>query len=94
MTCEYGRFPLFTGKGNFGGLGYSAADMRYTAAIMKDMTRTMFLELIDYAEYVEGESGYPEPKYIPALLPYGLLVGVGGIPVGMPTASIPPLNAM
>ena len=94
MTCEYNWFPLFDGKGNFGGQGFSPAAMRYTEACLSDLARLMYLELIDYAEFIDGEAGMKEPKYLPALLPYCLLVGAGGIPVGMPVANIPPLNAL
>lgn len=94
MTCEYNWFPLYNSKGNFGGMGFVPAAMRYTEACLSDLARLMYLELIDYAEYEDGEAGMKEPKYLPALLPYCLLVGAGGIPVGMPVANIPPLNAL
>lgn len=94
MTCEYNWFPLFDGKGNFGGMGFVPAAMRYTEATLSELARLMYLELIDYAEYIDGEAGMREPRYLPALIPYCLLVGAGGIPVGMPVASIPPLNAL
>lgn len=94
MTCKYYEFPLFSGKGNWGGLGGDAAAMRYTEACLSELGRLMYLELIDYAEMIEGESGYMEPKYLPALIPYCLLAGSSGLTVGMPTPNIPPLNAM
>ena len=94
MTCKYGRFPLFKGKGNFGGLGSAAAAMRYTEATVNDIARFMYLDLVDYAEMIEGEAGYKEPKYLPSLLPYALLVGSGGIPVGLPGAKIPKVDIM
>ena len=94
MTCRFGRFPLYTGKGNFGGLGEFAAAMRYTESTLNDIARLMYLDLLDYAEFVDGEAGYSEPKYLPALLPYSLLVGSGGIPVGLPGAEIPTVDAL
>lgn len=94
MTCKFDRFPLYKGKGNFGGQGFSAAAMRYTEACLSDLARLMYLELIDYAEMEEGEAGFEEPKYLPALIPYCLLVGSTSIPVGMPVPNIPSLNAM
>lgn len=94
MACEFGRFPLYNKKGNFGGQGQGYAAMRYTEACLSDVARLMYLELIDYAEMIDGEAGYPEPKYLPALLPYCLLVGTTSIPVGMPTPNIPPLNVL
>lgn len=94
MTCEFGRFPLYDKKGNFGGQGQGYAAMRYTEACLSDLARLMYLELIDYAEMIDGEAGYPEPKYLPALIPYCLLVGTTSIPVGMPVPNIPPFNAL
>lgn len=94
MTCSYGRFPLFTGKGNFGGLGSRCAAMRYTEACLSDLARLMYMELIDYAEFVEGETGNKEPRRLPALLPYAYLVGAGGIPVGLPGANIPSVDCV
>lgn len=94
MACEFNKFPIYNKKGNFGGLGHPAAAERYTEACLSDLGRLMYLELIDYAEMVEGDAGYLEPKYLPALLPYSLLVGSTGIPVGMPVPRIPPLNSL
>lgn len=94
MTCEFGRFPLYDKKGNFGGQGQGYAAMRYTEACLSEMARLMYLELIDYAEMIDGEAGYPEPKYLPALIPYCLLVGTTAIPVGMPVPNIPSFNAI
>ena len=94
MACKYNEFPLFDGKGNFGGLGGGAANPRYTEACLSDLARLMYLELIDYAEMIDGEAGFPEPKYLPALIPYCLLSGTSSLTVGMPTPNIPPLNAM
>lgn len=94
MTCRFGRFPLFDGKGNFGGLGSRPAAMRYTESTISDLGRLMYLKLIDYAEFIDGEAGYKEPKRLPALLPYGLLVGAGGIPVGLPPAVVPQLDSL
>lgn len=94
MTCKYGEFPLYDGKGNFGGLGGSAAAPRYTETCLSDLGRLMCLDLVDYVEMIDGEAGSPEPKFLPSLLPYCLLAGSSGIPVGMPAPNIPPLNPM
>jgi len=94
MTCAYNNFPLFTGKGNFGGLGFSAASSRYTDAKISDIARLMYLDLVDYADFTESETGYTEPKYLPALIPYCFLAGSRGMSVGLPTTNIPPLNLM
>lgn len=93
-TCKYNSFPLFTGKGNFGGLNSPAAAMRYPEAKLNDIARLMYLELIDYAEYVDGEVDNKEPSSLPALIPYAFLAGSNGFSVGMPAPDIPPMNAM
>lgn len=93
MTCQFGYFPLFNAHGNFGGQGNSAAAMRYTECCISDIAKLMYLELIDYAEYIDGEAGHKEPKYLPSLLPYCLLVGTTSIPVGMPVPNIPSYDA-
>lgn len=92
MACKYGKFPLYVTKGNFGGLGQGAAAMRYTECHISELAKLMFFELIDYADFIDGEAGMREPKYLPALLPYSLIVGAGGISVGLPNATLPPLN--
>lgn len=94
MTCKFGRFPLFDGTGNFGGLGEGSAAMRYTEATLSDIGRLMCLDLIDYADYMDGEAGLPEPKYLPSLIPYSLLTGYTSIPVGLPNPNVPSYNAM
>lgn len=93
-TCKYNNFPLFNGKGNFGGLGFGPAAMRYPEAVLNDMARLIYLELIDYADITEGEVDNKEPAYLPALIPYAFLEGCSGFSVGLPTPDIPPLNAM
>lgn len=94
MTCKFGRFPLYDGKGNFGGLGSRCAAMRYTESTLSDLGRLMCLSLIDYADFIDGEAGNREPRRLPTLLPYAFLVGSGGIPVGLPPAVIPQLDSL
>lgn len=94
MTCKFGYFPLFDGHGNFGGYGQSASAMRYTECSISEIAKLMYLDLIDYAEYIDGEAGYKEPKYLPALIPYCLLVGSTSIPVGMPVPNVPVYNSL
>lgn len=94
MACEFNKFPIYDKKGNFGGQGQGYAAMRYTEAVLAEIGRLMYLELIDYADMIDGEAGEPEPRYLPALIPYCLLVGTTSIPVGMPVPNVPSLNAL
>lgn len=93
-TCRYNNFPLFDGKGNFGGLGFGSSAMRYTEAVLSDIARLLYLDLIDYAEYEDGEVNNVEPKYLPALIPYCFLQGCSGFSVGMAAPNILPLNSL
>lgn len=92
MTCKYSKLPLYTGKGNFGGLGTSASSSRYTSTYLNEFSRLCFLDLVDYAEYVEGEVGDLEPKYLPSYIPYSLVTGTTSISSGMPNPNIPSYN--
>lgn len=93
-TCKYNAFPLFDGKGNFGGLGFGPAAMRYPEAVLNEVARLIYLELIDYVDTTEGEVDNTEPAYLPALIPYAFLAGCSGFSVGLPTPDIPPMNVM
>lgn len=94
MTCKYNAFPLYEGFGNFGGAGFGAAASRYTSVKLSEIARLMYLELVDYADYVEGDAGENEPTYLPSLIPYCLLAGSKGMTVGLPTPNIPSFNVM
>ena len=50
--------------------------------------------MVDYADWIDGEAGLPEPLYLPSLLPYSLIMGTTSIPEGMPVPNIVPLNFM
>lgn len=92
MTGTYSSFPLFNGKGNFGGLGYGAASFRYTECYPNEISRLLYTEISDYSKFEEGETGLGEPTYLPALIPYALLTGSTAIPVGLPVPNIPRYN--
>lgn len=92
MACKFGKLPLFTSYGNFGGGGFNASASRYTSAVLNDIGRLMYLELVDYADYIEGDAGLMEPKYLPSLIPYALITGDRGMTVGLPTPEIPSFN--
>ena len=73
MACKYNRFPLFNSKGNFGGLSFEQSSSRYTEAYINDVARLIYLDLLDYADYEDGEVDNQEPRYLPSLLPYCFL---------------------
>ena len=94
MTCQYGRLPLYKGYGNFGGCGFGAANPRYLSAELNEIAKLMYLDLVDYADYMEGDAGEMEPEYLPSLIPYALITGSFGMTVGLPTPEIPSFNLM
>jgi topoisomerase-4 subunit A len=88
------RYPLIDGQGNFGSRdGDSAAAYRYTEAKLSRYAELMLAEIgegtVDFAKNYDGK--FEEPVLLPARLPFGLLNGSFGIPVGFSTR-IPPHN--
>jgi topoisomerase-4 subunit A len=88
------RYPLIEGQGNFGSRdGDSAAAYRYTEARLSRYAELMLGELdegtVDFQKNYDGK--FDEPVLLPARLPFGLLNGSFGIPVGFSTR-IPPHN--
>ena len=92
MACKFGKLPLFTSYGNFGGGGFGPSASRYTSAVLNDIGRLMYLEFVDYADYQEGDAGLDEPSYLPSLIPYALITSNKGMTVGLPTPNIPSFN--
>jgi topoisomerase-4 subunit A len=88
------RYPLIDGQGNFGSRdGDSAAAYRYTEARLSRYAELMLAEIgegtVDFVKNYDGK--FDEPALLPARLPFGLLNGSFGIPVGFSTR-IPPHN--
>jgi topoisomerase-4 subunit A len=88
------RYPLIDGQGNFGSRdGDAAAAYRYTEAKLSRYAELMLAEIgegtVDFAKNYDGK--FEEPVLLPARLPFGLLNGSFGIPVGFSTR-IPPHN--
>jgi topoisomerase-4 subunit A len=82
------RYPLIDGQGNFGSRdGDSAAAYRYTEAKLARIAELMLAEIgegtVDFAKNYDGK--FEEPVLLPARLPFGLLNGSFGIPVGFST---------
>ena len=88
------RYPLIDGQGNFGSRdGDSAASYRYTEAKLSRYAELMLAEIgegtVDFIKNYDGK--FDEPQLLPARMPFGLLNGSFGIPVGFSTR-IPPHN--
>jgi len=82
------RYPLIDGQGNFGSRdGDSAAAYRYTEAKLSRYAELMLAEIgegtVDFAKNYDGK--FDEPALLPARVPFGLLNGSFGIPVGFST---------
>src|SRR6185295_18604029 len=82
------RYPLIDGQGNFGSRdGDSAAAYRYTEARLSRFAELLLSEInegtVDFARNYDGK--FDEPVLLPARLPFGLLNGSFGIPVGFST---------
>jgi topoisomerase-4 subunit A len=82
------RYPLIDGQGNFGSRdGDSAAAYRYTEARLSRFSELLLSEInegtVDFQKNYDGK--FQEPVLLPARLPFGLLNGSFGIPVGFST---------
>jgi topoisomerase-4 subunit A len=88
------RYPLIDGQGNFGSRdGDSAAAYRYTEAKLSRFAELLLSEIgegtVDFQKNYDGK--FDEPVLLPARLPFGLLNGSFGIPVGF-SSRIPSHN--
>ena len=82
------RYPLIDGQGNFGSRdGDAAAAYRYTEARLSRFAELMLAEIgegtVVFVKNYDGK--FEEPALLPARLPFGLLNGSFGIPVGFST---------
>ena len=82
------RYPLIDGQGNFGSRdGDGAAAYRYTEARLSRYAELMLAEIgegtVDFIKNYDGK--FDEPQLLPARMPFGLLNGSFGIPVGFST---------
>ncbi|MGQ0544882.1 MAG: DNA topoisomerase IV subunit A [Betaproteobacteria bacterium] len=82
------RYPLIEGQGNFGSRdGDAPAAYRYTEARLSRFAELLLAEIgegtVDFTKNYDGK--FDEPVLLPARLPFGLLNGSFGIPVGFST---------
>src|SRR5438128_7166516 len=82
------RYPLIDGQGNFGSRdGDAPAAYRYTEARLSRFAELLLAEIgegtVDFVRNYDGK--FDEPVLLPTRLPFGLLNGSFGIPVGFST---------
>src|ERR671936_734545 len=82
------RYPLIDGQGNFGSRdGDAPAAYRYTEARLSRYAELVLAEIgegtVDFVKNYDGK--FDEPELLPARLPFGLLNGSFGLPVGFST---------
>jgi len=82
------RYPLIDGQGNFGSRdGDAPAAYRYTEAKLSRFAEMLLSEIgegtVDFIRNYDGK--FDEPVLLPARVPFGLLNGSFGIPVGFST---------
>src|SRR3954462_3793550 len=82
------RYPLIDGQGNFGSRdGDAPAAYRYTEARLSRLAELLLAGIgggtVDFIRNYDGK--FDEPVLLPARLPFGLLNGSFGIPVGFST---------
>src|ERR1700741_4875379 len=82
------RYPLIDGQGNFASRdGDSAASYRYTEAKLSRFAELLLSEInegtVDFVKNYDRK--FDEPVLLPARLPFGLLYGCFGVPVGFST---------
>ena len=90
------KLKLMDTQGNWGdsSRGVEASADRYIEGRLSDLAQKLFCDSIEYAEMVPGEIDKPEPKALPAYIPLCFINGSSGIPSGLPTLNIPPIDIL
>lgn len=88
------KLKLMDTQGNWGdsSKGIIASADRYIGGRLSDLAIKMFCDSVKYANFIPGEIDEDEPEALPALIPLCFINGLGGIPSGLPTLSIPSIN--
>lgn len=86
------KLKLMETQGNWGGKGVEASADRYIGGMISDLAMKIFAEAYQYTEYIKGEIEEDEPLALPTYLPLCFVNGAYGIPSGLKTLKIPPLN--
>lgn len=90
------KLKLMDTQGNWGdsSRGVEASADRYIEGRLSDLAQKLFCDSVEYAEMVPGEIDKPEPRALPAYIPLCFINGSSGIPSGLPTLNIPPLDIL
>lgn len=88
------KFKLFDTQGNWGDSSkdVEASAERYISGKLSKIAEDLFLDSVEYCNFVKGEIDKDEPEALPALIPYCFINGMSGIPSGLPTLNIPTLD--
>lgn len=88
------KLKLMDTQGNWGDSSrkIEASAERYISGKLSTLAEHLFCDSVEYVEFIAGEINTPEPKALPALLPLCFINGSSGIPSGLPTLNIPPLD--
>lgn len=88
------KLKLMETQGNWGdsSKNIKASADRYIGGYLSDIAEKIFCDSIDHCNFVKGEIDKDEPEALPALLPLCFINGSKGIPSGLPSADIPPLD--
>ena len=90
------KLKLMDTQGNWGdsSRGVEASADRYIEGRLSDLAQKLFCDSVEYAEMIPGEIDKPEPRALPAYIPLCFINGSSGIPSGLPTLNIPPLDIL
>lgn len=88
------KLNIFDKQGNFGSALIPGSAPRYTECRYNRLAE-LYLgqDLLNHCEMVEGDIGYMEPKYLPALIPFILVDGNSSMGIGI-SSSIPSLDVL
>ena len=88
------KLKMFDTQGNWGDSSkkIEASAERYIGGKLAPIAEKLFLDSVEYCNYVKGEIDKDEPEALPALIPYCFINGMSGIPSGLPTLNIPTID--
>ena len=88
------KLKMFDTQGNWGDSSkdIKASAERYIGGKLAPIAERLFLDSVEYCNFIKGEIDKDEPEALPALLPYCFINGMSGIPSGLPTLNIPTLD--
>lgn len=88
------KLKLMDTQGNWGDStkGIEPSADRYIGGKLSDLAIKLFCDSCEYVRTIKGEIDEDEPIALPALIPLCFINGLSGIPSGLPTLNIPPIN--